>query len=119
MFSGKLKVKNGKLVYSKEAKVALDLFIQKLSEGQEVDVFMSLADAIGSTAQINKVHKCIRELAKESGYSFNEMKLIVKDKAGLIVGDDLKSFADCSKEELTQAIQVCIEIGELYNVNLH
>ena len=119
MFSGKLKVKNGKLVYSKESKISLDLFIEKLSEGQEVDVFMSIADAIGSTAQINKVHKCIRELAKESGYSFDDMKLLVKDKAGLIIGDTLKSFADCSKEELTQAIQACIEIGELYNVNLH
>ena len=119
MFSGKLKVKEGKLVYSKKSKIALELFIEKLSEGQEVDVFMSIADAIGSTAQINKVHKCIRELAKESGYSFDDMKLLVKEKAGLIIKDNIKSFSDCDKEELTQAIQACIEIGEIYNVNLH
>ena len=85
MFSAKLKMQDGKLVYPKKMdKVAFKLFTEKLSEGQEVDIFLSISDSNGSGAQISKVHKCIRELAKESGYSFDDMKKLVKDKAGLL-----------------------------------
>lgn len=118
MFSTKLKVKNGQLVYSKEADTALGLFLEKLSEGQEVDVFMSISDGKGSAAQISKVHKCIRELAKESGYSFDDMKKLVKEHAGLLVDDSYKSFADCDKDELNLAIQSCIEIGDFNGMQL-
>lgn len=120
MFSAKLKMQNGKLVYPKKMdKLAFKLFTEKLSEGQEVDMFMSISDAQGSGAQISKVHTCIRELAKESGYSFDDMKKLVKDKAGLLIANDYKSFGECDKSELNLAIQACIEIGEFYNVNLH
>lgn len=120
MFSAKLKLKDGKLIYpKKEDKLAYNLFIKKLSEGQEVDIFISLTDSNGSTAQISKIHTCIRELANESGYSFEDMKKLIKDKAGLVIGAKIKSFTECSKEELSHAIQACIEIGEFYNVNLH
>lgn len=120
MFSAKLKMQNGKLVYPKKMdKLAFKLFTDKLSEGQEVDVFMSISDDKGSTAQISKVHKCIRELAKESGYSFDDMKKLVKEQAGLVVDTNYKSFAECDKDELSLAIQACIELGEFYNVNLH
>ena len=120
MFSAKLKMQNGKLVYPKKMdKLAFKLFTEKLSEGQEVDIFLSISDSNGSGAQISKVHKCIRELAKESGYSFDDMKKLVKDKAGLLILNDYKSFAECDKSELNLAIQACIEIGEFYNVNLH
>jgi hypothetical protein len=120
MFSAKLKLEEGKLIYPKELdKLKYNLFIDKLVEGQEVDIFMSLSENNGSGAQISKVHKCIRELAKESGYSFDDMKKLVKENAGLIIAGEIKSFADCNKEELSQAIQTCIEIGEFYNVSLH
>ena len=120
MFSAKLKVENGKLVYPKKMdKLAFQLFLEKLSEGQEVDIYMSLSENKGSGAQISKVHKCIRELAKESGYSFDDMKKLVKEQAGLLVDDNYKSFADCDKNELSLAIQACLEIGDFYNVNLH
>ena len=120
MFSAKFKMQNGKLIYPKKMdKVAFKLFTDKLSDGQEVDIFMSISDAEGSGAQISKVHKCIRELAKESGYSFDDMKKLVKNKAGLFILNDYKSFGECDKGELSLAIQACIEIGEFYNVNLH
>ena len=67
MFSAKLKMQDGKLVYPKKMdKVAFKLFTEKLSEGQEVDIFLSISDSNGSGAQISKVHKCIRELAAGS-----------------------------------------------------
>jgi hypothetical protein len=54
-------------------------------------------------------------MAKESGYTFDEMKVIVKQASGL----EDKSFADCSKDELMLAIEACIQIGrEQFNLNL-
>jgi hypothetical protein len=119
MFSGKLKLKDGQLIYTKEYDTALGIFIKGLPEGQEIEVFMSISDSKGSTAQIAKIHKCIRELANDIGYSFDDMKTLVKGKSGLIINNNIKSFADCSKEELSSAIQTCIEIGEFYGINLH
>jgi hypothetical protein len=65
-------------------------------------------------------------LAQEAGYTFEEMKLLVKQRSGLCVvfteGDTTqeicKSFGECTKDELSMAIQACIEIGEIYNINL-
>jgi hypothetical protein len=80
MFSGKLVKKNGKLTYATpQDKLAYDIFISKLEEGQIVEMYVDLANADHSKAQLAKVHACIRELAKESGYTFDEMKDAVKE----------------------------------------
>lgn len=123
MFSFKLTKNNGKLVYINEStKISYQLFIDKLQEGQEVEVFMGLTSDTGSLAQLAKVHACIRELAKESGYTFEEMKFIVKKHSGLCydAGDAeyCKSFKDCSKDELAMAIESAIELGRDLNLNL-
>jgi hypothetical protein len=117
MASSKLVKRNGKLVYATpQDKLAYELFVEKLPEGQKVEIYIDLADADHSKAQLAKVHACIRELAKESGYTFDEMKNLVKDSSGL----KDKSFADCSKDELMLAIEASIEIGKkYYNLNLH
>ncbi len=116
MFSGKFIKKDGKLTYAgPQDKLAYDMFLSKLEDGQIVDMYIDLASADHSKAQLAKVHACIRELAKESGYTFDEMKIVVKQASGL----EGKSFADCSKDELMLAIEACIQIGrENYNVNL-
>jgi 7-cyano-7-deazaguanine synthase in queuosine biosynthesis len=124
MYTGKLIKKEGKLTYAHpKDKLAYELFLQKLQEGQEVEMYIDLANADHSRAQINKVHACIRELAKESGYTFEEMKKIVKERSGLCYtdseGEFCKSFADCSSDELMMAIQAAIEIGsQNYNMSL-
>jgi len=123
MYTGKLVKKDGKLTYGHpKDKLAYELFLQKLQEGQEVEMYIDLANADHSRAQINKVHACIRELAKESGYTFEEMKKIVKERSGLCYtdseGEFCKSFAECSKDQLMLTIQACIEIGVELNVNL-
>jgi hypothetical protein len=116
MFSGKFIKKDGKLVFAHpQDKLAYDIFLEKIPEGQKVDMYLDLADADHSKAQLAKVHACIREIAKESGYTFDEMKGIIKDASG--IAD--KSFADCSKDELMLAIEACIQIGrEQFNINL-
>lgn len=123
MFSFKLTKKNGNLVHINEStKISYQLFLDKLQEGQEVEVFMGLTSDNGSLAQLAKVHACIRELAKESGYTFDEMKFIVKQHSGLCYdgggAEYCKSFKDCSKEELAMAIESAIELGRDLNINL-
>jgi len=123
MFSFKLTKKNGNLVHINEStKISYQLFLDKLQEGQEVEVFMGLTSDNGSLAQLAKIHACIRELAKESGYTFDEMKFIVKKHSGLCYdgggAEYCKSFKDCSKEELAMAIESAIELGRDLNINL-
>lgn len=97
--------------------------LDSLEEGQEVEVFASFVSGNkGTLAQINKVHKCIRDLSSHTGEPFDAMKLLIKEKSGLIIAADTyqeKSFAECTREELNLAIQAAIEIGEVVGVNLH
>ena len=124
MFTVKLVKQDGKLVYPNDkSKLNYKLFLDKLPEGQEVEMFIGLTSSDKSVAQLAKVHACIRELALESGYTFDEMKVLVKQKCGLAYDGGgaivFKSFADCSKDELVLVIQACIEIGkENYGMNL-
>jgi hypothetical protein len=124
MFTVKLTKQGGKLVYPDDkSKLNYQMFLDKLSEGQKVEMFIGLADTDHSVAQLAKVHACIRELAKESGYTFDEMKTLVKQQSGLCYdgGDAIlcKSFADCSKDELLLAIEACVAIGrDNYNMDL-
>jgi hypothetical protein len=123
MLSVKLVKKDGKLTYpDDQSKLAYQIFLDKIPEGQRVEMYIGLADADHSVAQLAKVHACIRELAKESGYTFEEMKVLIKERSGLCydAGDTTlcKSFADCSKDELALAIEACVEVGKLYNINL-
>jgi len=123
MFTVKLVKRDGKLVYPNDkSKLNYQIFLDKLSDGQQVEVFMGLTSDDGSIAQLAKVHACIRELAKESGYTFDEVKKIIKQHAGLCydAGDAeyCKSFADCSKMELVLAIEACVQIGKEFNINL-
>ena len=124
MFTVKLIKQSGKLVYPNDkSKLNYQIFLDKIPEGQEIEVFMGPVSETASVAQIAKVHACIRELAKESGYNFNEMKTLVKEQAGLCYNaehaDVCKSFADCTKDELALAIEACIAIGrDNYNMDL-
>lgn len=123
MYTGKLVKKNGKLTYEdNKTKLAYQIFLDKIPEGQIVQMYIDLADVDHSRAQLAKVHACIRELAKESGYTFEEMKVLVKKHSGLCIESEgvleCKSFADCSKDELMLAIEACIGIGRELNINL-
>jgi hypothetical protein len=124
MFTVKLIKQGGKLVYPNDkSKLNYQIFLDKLPEGQEVEVFMGPTSSDKSVAQLAKVHACIRELASESGYTFDEMKILVKQQSGLCYDGGgaimCKSFAECSKDEIALAIEACIQIGQdNYNINL-
>lgn len=100
-------------------------FLDSLTHSQKIEMFMESNVDNGTVTQIAKIHVCIRELAKEMGYSFEDMKLEVKKMSGLCVektiGNDrflvCKSFGDCSIDELGLAIQTIVELGDQINVN--
>lgn len=115
----KLTKQNGKLIHKEAGEASLyKIFIDALEEGQSVDVFFDANVDNGTYAQISKLKVSIRELATESGHSFEEMQLLVKERAGLCWDGHCKSFAVCSIDELNLAIQAAIEIGDHLNLNL-
>ncbi len=120
MLTLKMTKSNGKIIYKNVSdKLKYKLFVEKINDGQDLEFFVDVVSKKASIPQITKVHTCIRILAGEAGYTFDEMKSIVKEKAGVYVdgGEDLKSFAHCSKDELTMAIEVCNEIGRDFNID--
>lgn len=102
-------------------------FIKGLEVDQKVEIFIEANVDNGTVPQLAKIHVCIRELAKELGYSFEDMKLEVKRQAGLCVKKQLsgetfmvcKSFGDCSKDELALAIEAITQIGDTVGINFH
>lgn len=121
MFTAKFKKKNGKLVYINEQdKVKYNIFLDKIKEGSEVEVFMNPVLNNVSYAQMSKIHACIRQIAKETGHSFEEMKNIVKAESNIMTTEenDFRSFADCTKEEMAFIIDICIDLGRDLNINL-
>jgi len=112
--------RDGKLINSRVLdKIKMDTLLGSMKEGDECEVTYEIKHKDGSYSQLSRLHASIRELANETGSTFEEMKLEIKRKAGLVMGDKVLSFADCSKEQLGKCIQTTIEVGDLLNVNLH
>ena len=128
---GKHNIFHGQFIKTKDklviggSDIMYRMFINALEEGQKVEIFMEANEDNGTVPQLAKVHVCIRELAKEIGYSFEDMKLEVKRQAGLCVKKEIdghlfmvcKSFGDCSKEELGLAVEAIMQIGDTVGIN--
>jgi hypothetical protein len=126
MFTSILRKDGGKLVYITNADEAIyKLFLDSLEPGQTVEIFLDANKDDGTLAQLAKIHKCIREIAKETGDNYEDMKLLIKKKSGLCVKKDVdgetvmicKSFANASKTDLALVIETIIEIGDMVGVN--
>jgi hypothetical protein len=104
---------NGELILTPAQKEKLELFIKSIPDGTTLNTTYEIVTDDGSYAQLSKVHKCIRDLSAHTGHTFGEIKYYIKEEAGLKEADGTyRSFAVCSKEELSQAIQAAITIGE-------
>jgi len=117
-----LKKSGNKLIYKNPNDEGLyKLFVDKLSEDHLVHLFFEANLTDGTYTQISKIKVCIRELAKEIGDTFENVEKEIKTATGLssevncVI--EYKSFADCSKDELSLVIQTLIERGDFVNIN--
>lgn len=101
-------------------------YLDALPEDQEIEIFISpVLSGRATNAQIAKIHKCIRDIHSHTGEDFESVKLLVKEKSGLVLISETdqtiteKSFADCTREEINSAIQEAIKIGEALGINLY
>ena len=116
-------VKDGKIHFkNKLNETRFNKFFQQFKDDTRLEIFVSANDKKGSISQLSRLHASIRELASDLGYTFAEMKLQVKRKAGLCLVSDgteyCKSFGKCDHAELNLAIQACIELGDFNGINL-
>lgn len=123
-FTGKYIKRNGRLEFTTLGQSKqFEQFTNHIPEGQIVEVFYERQHDDGTLPQLAKLHVIIKQLSMHLGETVENMKLLVKDRAGLCIAREVsgkeyflaKSFGDCSKEELSLAIQACIEIGEQVN----
>ena len=97
-----------------------EIFVSNIPEGAIVEFFYEIQHDDGTLPQLAKLHVMLKQLSMHIGETVENMKLLVKDRAGLCIAREVagkeyflaKSFGDCSKEELSLAIQAAIEIGE-------
>lgn len=102
-------------------------YVSSLPEGAIVEFFYEMQNDDGTLPQLAKLHAMIKQLATHIGETAENMKLLVKDRAGLCIAREVsgkeyflaKSFGDCSKEELSLAIQAALEIGSEVNLFLY
>lgn len=100
-------------------------FLSSLSENQTIDLFIEASSTSGTLPQLAKIHASIRQLALDTGETFESMKFEIKKRSGLCVikefrGEKVlycKSFAKCSVEELNLVIQTVIELGDFTGGN--
>jgi hypothetical protein len=103
-----------------------EAFIGNIPEGSIVEFFYEIQHDDGTLPQLAKIHVMIKQLSTHIGESVENMKLLIKDRAGLCIAREVsgkeyflaKSFGDCSRDELSLAIQAAIEIGEEVNFPL-
>jgi hypothetical protein len=123
-FNGKFIKRNGRLEFSSLAiSKQHEQFVSDIPDGTIVEFFFEVQHDDGTLPQLAKLHAMIRELSLHVGEPFSDMKLLVKDKAGLCLSREVsgkeyflaKSFGECSREELSLAIQAAIDIGVSVN----
>lgn len=120
-FVYKLIKKNGRLVFKNNSDLkTFQELTDKLREGTVIEQMTIFDRDDGSLSQIAKVKAMIRELAKEIGDTFLNTEVAVKKECGLIdLKGDVRSFGDCSKEELSDVIQHLIQRGKWIGINLN
>lgn len=121
-FVGLLRKEGNLLTYTSSTdETKYGIFKENLAEGTLVEVYMDVQSDDGSLAQLAKIHAMIRQLCSHTGDTFEDMKLIIKKRAGLCIEKELdgsrflycKSFADASKDDLSLTIQALQEISLL------
>ena len=105
----------------------LKLFNMGTKKEQELEAYLTVLENDNKTAgQLAKAHALIREIANSTGHTLEEIKLIIKERAGLYdpatissTSSPFKSFADCNKQEMSKVIEECIALGHDLGIYLY
>jgi hypothetical protein len=126
IFHGKFtKTVDNKLSPVESSKAKYNEFVKHLEVGQIIDIFLEAYKDDGTLAQLAKAHVCIRELAKETGETFEKTKFDILKMSGMcfiteIDGERVlfcKSLGDASKEELGLVIESIVQAGDTVGIN--
>jgi hypothetical protein len=106
----------GNMIFKTESdKKIYDEYIKNLQPDEELEVHFSKIKDNGTYAQLSKLHVSIREIANHTGHTVDEVKDLVKTRAGFSWNNDTddieKSFSVMSKEELSLCIQETMNMG--------
>lgn len=115
--------KDGKLSLSN--KFLLDEWIKSIPEGEDLAIRIVAQKEFRSTRQIRLLYKQFREIAKFTGSTVEDIKLMLKYHFGLcyshkIEGKDIivcKSISDLKKSEISELIE-SIDIWSVQTLNL-
>jgi len=116
--------KDGQLVMPNAlSKEKYKIFLASLSDGDKVEALFELKTEDNTKAQLAKIHVCIAEIASEQGDDKISVKQELKRRCGMAYKDEngkekFQSFAGCSKDELSDAIEILIQMGNFLNMNL-
>jgi hypothetical protein len=117
-YLGKAVKKDGKVVLSSEAaKVRYADFVKAIPDFTECHLYLETVSGYISNAELKKIHAMIREIANESGHSFNEIKDLVKYKSGLITELGKESFSELKSEEIESVFVSLYDMGMFLNIN--
>jgi hypothetical protein len=113
---------NGKLVPKDGLmKNRLAEFIRNLSDDDDIECIMEAVEPNNTKAQLAKIHVMIKEIADETGEDVKKTKQDIKDQCGLTYYIDnkkcYKSFADESRQSLSDIIEKIYLIGDFLNIN--
>lgn len=105
------KVKSGKIEFGN--KEVLNQWIRTLNEGDHIVAKFNISRNYKSTRQLRLLYHCFRELSSKLGYEVEEIKVMMKLKAGLcfshnIEGQDVtvcKSISDFTKVQLSEFVE--------------
>lgn len=118
----KFKMVNGKLVPKDGLmKDRFNQFIKKLTEDDEIECILESVEPNNTKAQLAKIHVMIKEISDETGEDLKQTKIDIKDQCGLTYYIDqtkyYKSFADLSRQDLSDVIEKMYLIGTFLNIN--
>lgn len=115
----KMKFINGVLTPSEKIDLyKYNLLKNTIPQDKNIEVYIIYSEGeIGTLAQLAKVHAMIKEIAEFTKQDFFSVKNNIKESCGLFnitsttpYTKTLKSFGDCTIDELSTAISKCDEI---------
>lgn len=118
------KKKNGQLVMPDTLSTEkYKIFLASIEDGEKIEAIFEVKKEDNTKAQLAKIHVCIAEIAKEQGDDNLSVKNDLKHRCGMSYTDDndvrrYQSFGQCSKEELSDVIEVLIQMANFLDMNI-